>query len=98
AAEMRFPRRMASSAVGLWWQQSVAFCRRLPALARGFLAHLLTRRGLLILAGLVVFFYALGVLLYVQSVPHLGLRTAFSTALKAAPRKDLYHANAGDPI
>jgi transcriptional regulator with GAF, ATPase, and Fis domain len=89
---------MASSSVGLWCHRSLAFCRRLPALARTFFRHLLTRRGLLILAGLFVFFNALGVLLYVQSVPSLGLRTAFGTALKAGPRKDLYHANqAGDP-
>jgi transcriptional regulator with GAF, ATPase, and Fis domain len=49
-----------------------------------------TRRGLLILAGLFIFLYALVVLLYVQSAPDLGLRTAFSVYLKAAPRKDRY--------
>src|SRR5207244_5571141 len=54
------------------------------------LHQLFTRRGLLILAGLIIFLYALAVLLYVQSAPDLGLRTAFSVHLKAAPRKDRY--------
>jgi transcriptional regulator with GAF, ATPase, and Fis domain len=50
---------------------------------------------LLILAGGLVFLYSVVVLLYVQAVPSLGLRTAFSTSLKAAPRPDLYHAEGG---
>src|SRR5437870_3568820 len=45
-------------------------------------AAFLTRRGLLILAGSVAFCYAVIVLLYVQSIPDIGLRTAFSPEIK----------------
>jgi transcriptional regulator with GAF, ATPase, and Fis domain len=50
---------------------------------------------LLIFAGALAFLYSMAVLLYVQSVPSLGLRTAFSPFLKAAPQPDLYHAEGG---
>jgi transcriptional regulator with GAF, ATPase, and Fis domain len=95
---------MAPSPVRLCWHRILAFGRHLPAKSRSFLRQLFTRRGLLILAGLCVFFYALAVLLYVQSAPDLGLRTAFSVYLKAAPRKDRYTAvgdltpRAGDKV
>src|SRR5262245_14844848 len=39
---------------------------------------LFTRRGLLILAGFLAFSYAVVVLFYVQSIPDLGLHSAFS--------------------
>ncbi len=45
-------------------------------------ATLLTRRGLLILAGIFVFVYAVIVLFYVQSIPDIGVRSAFSPAIK----------------
>src|SRR4051794_31861304 len=49
-------------------------------------AALLTRRGLLILAGIGAFSYAVTVLLYVQSIPDIGLRSAFSPAIKGQPQ------------
>lgn len=49
-------------------------------------AALLTRRGLLILAGSVAFAYAVIVLFYVLSIPDLGLRSAFSPAIKGQCR------------
>jgi transcriptional regulator with GAF, ATPase, and Fis domain len=55
--------------------------------AFGHLAlQLLTRRGFLILAGISVCLYAISVLLYVQTLPDLGLRTVFSPILKTKPR------------
>src|SRR6266568_3066754 len=49
-------------------------------------AAFLTRRGLLILAGTVAFSYAVVVLVYVQSIPDLGLRSAFSPAIMGQVR------------
>ncbi|HWY86593.1 MAG TPA: GAF domain-containing protein, partial [Gemmataceae bacterium] len=40
-------------------------------------AALFTRRGLLILAGILAFAYAVVILIYVQSIPDIGLRSAF---------------------
>src|SRR5947209_6507951 len=40
-----------------------------------------TRRGLLITAGIFAVLYAVIVLLYVQSLPDLGIRSAFGTTL-----------------
>jgi len=40
-------------------------------------AALFTRRGLLILAGILAFSYAVVILVYVQSIPDIGLRSAF---------------------
>ncbi len=82
---------MAPSSVGRWWRDPLLFCGRLPAQGFALLCQLLTRRGLLIFAGALAFIYSVAVLLYVQSVPTLGLRTAFSPVLKAAPRPELYH-------
>lgn len=45
-----------------------------------------TRRGLLVLAGVTACIYALVVLLYVQSIPDLGLQSAFGTSIKSQPR------------
>src|SRR5262249_46501087 len=84
------PSGMAPSPVRFWWPAVPAFCRCTLSDLRALLRHLCTRRGLLILVGLFVFLYALAVLLFVQSTPDLGLRTAFSVYLKAAPRKDRY--------
>src|SRR5262249_48795905 len=50
--------------------------------AGGLVRCACTRRGLLILAGVFACVYALVILWYVQSVPDLGLRTAFSVILK----------------
>src|SRR5437870_5514840 len=49
-------------------------------------AAFFTRRGLLILAGIMVFAYAVIILLYVQSIPDLGIRSAFSTVINSQPR------------
>jgi transcriptional regulator with GAF, ATPase, and Fis domain len=49
------------------------------------LKALTTRRGWLTVAGLAVCCYSVGVLLYVEYAPDLGLRSAFSTSLKAPP-------------
>src|SRR5437867_2195549 len=45
-----------------------------------------TRRGLLTLGGACVCLYAVAVLLYVQAIPDLGLRSIFSTVIKGTPR------------
>src|SRR5205809_648252 len=50
----------------------------------GLLACAMTRRGLLVLAGLFVLGYAISVLWYVQSIPDIGLRTAFTPVVKGA--------------
>jgi transcriptional regulator with GAF, ATPase, and Fis domain len=47
---------------------------------------ILTRRGLLILAGMVSFAYAVIVLFYVQSIPDIGLRTAFSPVINSSSK------------
>src|SRR4051794_15045052 len=82
---------MAPPSIRLWSHRVVVFVGRLPGQCRVLLRQLCTRRGLLILTGLFVVLYALAVLLYVQSVSNLGLRTAFSPFLKAAPTRDRYH-------
>src|SRR5438128_10114064 len=46
----------------------------------------LSRRGLLILAGAVICIYSLTVLLYVQSIPDIGLKSIFSKEIKGTPR------------
>src|ERR1700676_2345037 len=48
-------------------------------------AAFFTRRGLLILAGILAFSYAVVILLYVQSIPDIGLRSAFTTAIMGQP-------------
>src|SRR5262245_14749717 len=87
---------MASSRVHLLWLRSVAFVRHLPAHSLTLLRSLCTRRGLLILAGALVCLNAVAVLVHVQSTPDLGLRSAFSTALKAPPRE--FRPDAGNPM
>jgi transcriptional regulator with GAF, ATPase, and Fis domain len=52
-----------------------------------------TRRGWLILAGVAACVYSVGVLVYVESAPDLGLRSAFSASLKVAPSSKLYQPN-----
>jgi transcriptional regulator with GAF, ATPase, and Fis domain len=42
----------------------------------------LTRRGLLILAGILVCVYALAILFYVQTLPDIGIRSAFTPVAK----------------
>jgi transcriptional regulator with GAF, ATPase, and Fis domain len=59
----------------------------LASLLVGGVRHLRSRRGLLGLAGVLGFAYALGVLWYTESVPDLGLKTAFSPIIKAVPRE-----------
>jgi transcriptional regulator with GAF, ATPase, and Fis domain len=49
--------------------------------------QLATRRGLLILAGTLVCLYAAVVLIYVQSLPDLGLRSSFDPILKDVPHR-----------
>src|SRR5438132_6718184 len=51
-----------------------------------FYSAIMTRRGLLILAGTAAFLYAVIVLLYVQSIPDIGLRSAFSPAIMGEAR------------
>src|SRR4029077_7624002 len=43
------------------------------------------RRGLLIGAGVFICIFSLAVLYYVQSIPDLGLRSAFGTEIKDTP-------------
>ncbi|MCI0458836.1 MAG: sigma 54-interacting transcriptional regulator [Gemmataceae bacterium] len=53
---------------------------------------------MLIIAGALVCLNALAVLVHVQLVPDLGLRSAFSPMLKAAPRDNSFHPEPqGDP-
>jgi len=47
--------------------------------------NLFSRRGLLILAGFFVSLYALVILVYVQIIPDIGLRSVFGTGIKASP-------------
>lgn len=51
-----------------------------PILA--FVQAIFTRRGLLVVSGIVAVSYAVTVLLYAQMLPDLGLRTAFSKAIR----------------
>src|SRR5262245_7733820 len=51
----------------------------------GWLKRILNVRGLLTLAGIVACIYAIAVLIYVQSIPDLGLHSAFSPAIKGQP-------------
>jgi hypothetical protein len=53
---------------------------------RSLTSYLPTRRGLLILAGLLASVYAVVVLIYVPFISDLGLRTAFSVSLNSPPR------------
>jgi transcriptional regulator with GAF, ATPase, and Fis domain len=52
----------------------------------------------LIIAGLVVCCYSVAVLVYVQMAPDLGLRSAFSAALKAPPSSRMYQPNPGEQL
>jgi transcriptional regulator with GAF, ATPase, and Fis domain len=49
------------------------------------ISSFLTKRALLILAGLLACTYALAVVVYLQQIPDLGLRTAFSSNLNSRP-------------
>jgi transcriptional regulator with GAF, ATPase, and Fis domain len=67
--------------------------RSWSAAVRGSLAQ---KRSWLMLVGLGVCCYALTVVIYVESAPDLGLRSAFSPHLKAAPSARMYKpANPG---
>jgi transcriptional regulator with GAF, ATPase, and Fis domain len=68
---------------GPWWQKTLNFFRTAPLWGPPLLRRVLTWRSLLTLAGVVVCFYALSVLWYVQTVPDLGIRSAFSPVVKA---------------
>lgn len=48
--------------------------------------HLETRRTLLMLSGLLVCVYSVWALCYVQTIPDLGLKSAFDTTIKGKPR------------
>src|SRR4051795_6491844 len=54
--------------------------------------HFFNRRALLVLSGVFICVYALIVLFYVQTIPDLGVRTVFGTALKAPIRFDPLNA------
>jgi transcriptional regulator with GAF, ATPase, and Fis domain len=45
-----------------------------------------SRRGFLILAGIVICVYSIAVLLYVQAIPDIGLKSIFSLEIKGTPR------------
>ncbi len=68
--------------IGPSWHQVRRHVRALPGGALRLLRHLLTRRGLLILAGALVCGYAITILIYVQTVPDLGIRAAFTPEIK----------------
>jgi len=73
--------------------------RRLLQTARHVFGSLRTRRGWLIVAGLAVCLYSVCVVVYVESAPDLGLRSAFSSELKAPPVSRMYvPENSQDPI
>src|SRR5262245_60055973 len=81
---------MATPSRGSWWfsaHLSAGAGKPFPWLLR----QLITRRGLLSLAGALVCLNALAVLVPIQLVPDLGLRSAFSPTLKAAPRDNSFH-------
>ena len=54
---------------------------------RSFLYRATRRRFLSLLLGGLAFLYAFSLLIYVQFIPDLGLRSAFTTALKAQPKQ-----------
>src|SRR5262245_46387594 len=62
--------------------QEMAFFRRFSTFA---LRHL-TRRNLLLALGLIVFLYGLWIIIYVQYVPDLGLRSVFSASVRGTPK------------
>jgi transcriptional regulator with GAF, ATPase, and Fis domain len=68
---------------------------RLLAEASGTLSRMLrqalTGRGLLILAGVSVCVYAVGVLWYAQSLPDLGIRSAFSADVRHVRSSSVHH-------
>jgi transcriptional regulator with GAF, ATPase, and Fis domain len=73
--------------------QNMAWLARqhISQITLGAIDLLRTRRAWLILAGLVVCVYAVSVVTYVELAPDLGLRSAFSTTLKASPSRRMYH-------
>ena len=64
------------------------------------LRQVFSRRGLLILAGLVICIYSLAVLIYVQSIPDVGLKSIFSMEVKGHPRPgpDGFQPSEGDTV
>ena len=70
---------------------------------KSLLFQLFTKRGLLILAGIFVCIYAIVVLIYVQTIPDIGLQTVFSTKLKISLHNEFndnqtVHPMRGDEI
>jgi len=63
------------------------FLCSLPSRASAAVLQAATRRGLLILAGVLVCVYALAVLVYVQALSDLGIRSAFGPFVKGLPRR-----------
>jgi transcriptional regulator with PAS, ATPase and Fis domain len=55
------------------------------------LRSVLSRRGLLFFIGFCVCVNAIAVVVYVQTIPDVGLRTAFSTDIKTSPREGSFY-------
>src|SRR5262249_18278499 len=71
-------RRMSFTEISIMWQRlNQIFKDRLR-----FSWHLETRRTLLMLSGLLVCVYSVWALCYVQTIPDLGLKSAFDTTIK----------------
>src|SRR5437660_9467184 len=72
--------------IGRWghstWLQVRAWLAEAPTLFVQGLRLAISRRGLLVLAAVLSCLYAVQVLWYVQSIPDLGLRSAFSPTLR----------------
>jgi transcriptional regulator with GAF, ATPase, and Fis domain len=64
------------------WQNSSGLFTHFLLGARRSLRLALTRRGLLVVAGFFVCVYAVGILWYAQTLPDIGLRTAFTPIVK----------------
>src|SRR5436190_22591681 len=73
--------------------------RTWAARAKALAARWSAQRAWLVIAGLAVCCYSLGVVVYVESAPDLGLRSAFSPELKASPPPRAFRpANPGGAV
>jgi transcriptional regulator with GAF, ATPase, and Fis domain len=70
----------------LWHERIRTVLPSLFGRLRILASWMVSRRGLLIVAGVLVCAYSAGVLAYVQNLPDLGLRSAFSPILRSPPR------------
>lgn len=72
--------------------------QKLPILLR---SYIFTFRSLLSILGIFVLFYSIAVLVYVQTIPDLGLTTTFDTKIKKLPpyaSENSVHPELGDEV